>query len=60
MYYYTRAHVLRHVNTFRERIPENERKRKSCNGRERSKYPPVRESFKYDRKAAEIEARLHV
>ena len=36
MYYYTRAHVLHDVNTFRMRTCKYRSKRKSCNGRERS------------------------
>ena len=60
MYYYIHAHVLHDFNTFRERTRTCKywSKTKPCNGRERSKYPPIREFFKYKRKAAEINRRV--
>ena len=47
MHYYTRTHVLHDVNTFRERTRtcKYRSKRKSSNGRERSKNPPIRVSL---------------
>ena len=62
MHYYTRAHMLHDVNTFRERMHtcKYRSKSKSCNGRERSKNPPIRESFKYKWKAGETNRRVEV
>ena len=63
MYNYTRAYVLHDVNPFRERT-RTCKYREQKEIRDRSKYPPIRECFKYEQKAAEtnqrVEARLHV
>ena len=62
MHDYTRVHVLYDVSTLRERTRTRKyrSKTKSCNGRERYKNPPIRETYKYKRKAGETNRRVEV